>query len=262
MRVVVSTVLCAIGLLALAAQAQVPRFGSEFQVNVYTFGGEDEPAVGCDADGNVLVAWQGRPGVNDHDLVSNIFFRRHDAFGMSLSADVELGGLPPCSGPRISPKMCVDAAGNALVVFRRLGDLDLHGQRYDSTGAPLGAEFEVANIDSSSYFALGLGSHAVACEDAGDFVVVWSAFAGYSVYDGVNVRARRFASGGTSIGSEFQVNTYTVALQPSVASDSDGDFMTATSSSRGRRILSTATARESSHAASTVGACRPAPSSR
>ena len=61
--------------------------------------------------------------------------------------------------------MCVDSTGNALVVFRRLSDLDLHGQRYDSTGAPLGTEFQVANIDSSSYFEAAIAGHAVSCED-------------------------------------------------------------------------------------------------
>src|SRR6185436_18864316 len=97
------------------AAAQVSRLGDEFQVNTFTLGSQEAPAAACDANGNAVLAWQGRPTGNDHDLVNGIFFQRYDAFGMPLGSENEVSPHPPCSLPRVFPEICRDAAGNAVV---------------------------------------------------------------------------------------------------------------------------------------------------
>ena len=68
----------------------------------------------------------------------------------------------------------------------------------------------------------------MAVDADGDFVVVWESY-GSSGTDtsGFSVQGQRYASGGSTQGAEFQVNTYTTGFQrhPSVAADADGDFV-------------------------------------
>jgi hypothetical protein len=214
----VAAVLC-----PLIAAAQTPRLGDEFQVATFTVGAQEAPAAACDASGNVVLAWQGRPSGNDHDLVRGIFFQRFDAFGSPLGAQTEVDPEPVCSLPRLLPEICRDAAGNTVLVYRQFPTLDLRAARVDSAGTPIGTEFQVAGGAGLTYSVLLYGGHDVACEDGGDFVVAWTD----GTYSGANVRARRFASAGTPIGTEFQVNSFTSAFFPSIASDDDGDFIIA-----------------------------------
>ena len=61
----------------------------------------------------------------------------------------------------------------------------------------------------------------------GDFVITWQS----NLQDGSSygVFAQRYNAAGVAQGGEFQVNTYTTSLQttPSIAMDSDGDFVIA-----------------------------------
>jgi hypothetical protein len=62
----------------------------------------------------------------------------------------------------------------------------------------------------------------------GDFVVGWSSSdSGGTDSDNASVHGQRYASDGSSVGAEFQVNTYTNNGQrsPSVSVDADGDLV-------------------------------------
>ena len=67
----------------------------------------------------------------------------------------------------------------------------------------------------------------------GDFVVVWTSYgsSGTDTY-WYSVQGQRYASDGSEIGSEFQVNTFTTGGQTanSVAVDADGNFVVVWSS--------------------------------
>jgi hypothetical protein len=122
------------------------------------------------------------------------------------------------------PAAASDASGNFVVVWDSGVNQDgsfwgVFGQRYDSSGAPLGPEFRV------NTFTLFAQDPSVASDDAGDFVVVWrSRFLDGSGY---GVLGQRFDSSGTPVGPEFRVNTYTTGDQysPAVASDESGNFI-------------------------------------
>jgi hypothetical protein len=91
-----------------------------------------------------------------------------------------------------------------------------------SAQTKVGAEFK-----ANTYTTNAQQNPSVAIDSDGDFVVAWQSFG----QDGSNygIYAQRYNSSGTAQGSEFRVNTYTTNSQrnPSVAIDSDGDFVVA-----------------------------------
>src|SRR6185436_14277277 len=98
----------------------------------------------------------------------------------------------------------------------------IFGRRFDSSGVPQAAEFQV-----NSYTAASQLYSAVAMSAAGSFVVVWES----NGQDGESgsVFAQRFDAGGAPLGVEFGVNTYTPSNQqyPDVAADDLGGFVVA-----------------------------------
>ena len=119
----------------------------------------------------------------------------------------------------------MDSAGDFVVAWENYNaggygvGYAVYAQQYNASGATYGGEFLV------NTYALGLFSSptSVAMDSAGDFVVSWQSedSSGYGIY------AQQYNASGTAHGSEFQVNTSTAGNQdePSVAMDSEGDFV-------------------------------------
>jgi hypothetical protein len=129
------------------------------------------------------------------------------------------------------PSIAVDADGDFVVSWSSAtqdgpGTPGIFAARFDSAGGRLGIEFQI------NAYTTGIQDYSsVASEASGDFVVVWQSYQ----QDGnlYGIFGRRFASDGTPLAGEFQVNAYTsnFQVQPEVASDSDGDFVVAWRSS-------------------------------
>ncbi len=96
----------------------------------------------------------------------------------------------------------------------------VYGQLYDGSGTKIGSEFQVNTYTASSQFA----SSAAGLSN-GNFVVTWDS-AGQDG-DLRGVYGQLYDGSGTKIGSEFQVNTYTVSSQgsPSASGLSNGTFV-------------------------------------
>ncbi len=131
-------------------------------------------------------------------------------------------------GQLVNPPKAVasDAAGNFVVVWITF-DQDgsgagLFGQRYSSTGAMLGTEFQVNTYTTG--WQGGYGA-VVASDAAGNFVVVWDSDGQDG--SGAGLFGQRYTAAGAKLGTEFQVNTYTTDNQlfPAVASDAAGNFV-------------------------------------
>jgi hypothetical protein len=126
---------------------------------------------------------------------------------------------------QFDPAVGRDPAGNFVVVWTTSlpggGVTHIRGQRYGSSGAPLGAEFAVNSYAQGSQRYPGIAGDA-----AGDFVAVWS---GTGQDDGDGIFAQRYDTAGGAVGIEFRVNTYTTGFQraPSVAKAASGDFVVA-----------------------------------
>jgi hypothetical protein len=118
--------------------------------------------------------------------------------------------------------IAADANGNFVVVWGsiQMDGGDIVGQRFDHTGAAVGAEFRV-----NSYTTRSQRSPSVAMDASGNFVVVWGGEGQDDDFNGIF--GQRFDSSGVPQGTEFHVNTTTADFQiePSVASDANGNFV-------------------------------------
>jgi len=161
---------------------------------------------------------------------------RSKAWAQPVGAEFQVNTYVPNN--QFDPTLGPDGAGGFVVVWESLGSsgsdssgYSVAAQRYDSTGMPVGGEFQVNTYTTSDQSGPG-----VAPDGAGGFVVVWES-RGSTGSDSFyhSIQARRFASTGTPIGAEFQVNTYTTNIQagPAVAPDGAGGFVVVWSSAGG-----------------------------
>ncbi len=216
-----------------------PR-GGEFQVNTYTTGdqarGYHGADVGMDSDGDFVVVWDSQGSSGSDSYRWSVQGQRYASDGSPRGDEFQVNTYT--SIYQWNPSVAMEADGDFVVIWTSYGssgtDSDrwsVQGQRYASDGSPRGGEFQV-NTYTTNY----QGEYSrpnVAMDSSGDFVVVWqsgksnaSGSSGTDL-DGWSVQGRRYASDGSAVGSEFQVNTYTTDNQqhPSVAMDADGDFV-------------------------------------
>ncbi len=196
--------------------------GTEFQVNTYTVGEQQNPGICCDASGNFAVVWEGY-GPEDGDA-AGVFGQRFGSDGAFLGSEFQVNSYT--TGAQHYPQVCCDAGGDFVVVWTsRLQDGDysgVFGQRFASGGQPRGTEFQV-----NTYTTQDQAYAAICCDADGDFVVAWQS----NKQDGAEqgIFGQRFASNGGATGSEFQINTYTSSFQqdPTICCDPNGDFVVA-----------------------------------
>jgi len=210
-------------LLPLPAFAATP-IGSEFQVNTYTTGDQDYPAVATGAAGFVVV-WQ---SAGQDGSFAGVFGQRFADTGARIGSEFQVNAFT--TGSQAVPVVSSDPAGNFVVLWQspaRDGSRTaVIGRRYASTGAPVGSEFQV-NTYTTNYQQ----DVAVAADSAGGFVVVWKSVDQDG--SGAGVFGQRFASAGAALGSEFQINTFTTGdqLDPAVGAHPAGGFVVAWDSS-------------------------------
>jgi hypothetical protein len=243
--------------------------GVEFQVNDYTHNNQRLPAVAVDVDGDFVVVWES----SGQDYSSlGVFAHRFASSGVALGAEFQVNTWT--EGSQNFSSLGMSADGDFVVVWQSYAqDGDDNGifcQRFDSAGAPVGAEFQVNSSTLGAQIRPAVGMNG-----EGDFVVTWfvigpgvfarsfdsagvavgaeilvasggllsavaveaaggSVIAWHANQDGSaeGIFARRFDSAGSAIGARFQVNTYTTNSQAdaTVAVASSGDFVVAWSS--------------------------------
>jgi hypothetical protein len=202
--------------------------GSQFQVNSYTTHNQLRPAVAMDSNGDFVVVWDSA-GSNSDPSGLSVQGQRYDSSGGPVGSQFQISTAT--TGDQFKPAVSMDSNGDFVVVWESYSSsgsdnsaISIQGQRYDSSGAPAGGEFQV-----NSYTTGNQLYPAVSMDSDGDFVVVWGSYISYSYGDDqdFSVQGQRYNSAGTPQGSQFQVNTYTTREQglPAIASDSDGDFV-------------------------------------
>jgi hypothetical protein len=208
----------ALSIPGVAAPQGMP-LGPEFRVNTYTTGGQLLSSVARHSLGNFIVVWVGyTQGGTDTD----IFGQRYADSGTPIGPEFRVNAYTPT--PQRNPSVAADPSGNFVVVWQTfLQDGEAYavfGQRYASSGVPIGSEFRV-NTYTTSDQALP----AVAADSSGGFVVVWESWDQDGSERGIF--GQRYASSGAPLGTEFRVNTYTTYRQSrlSVAAGSTGDFV-------------------------------------
>ena len=202
--------------------------GTQFQVNSYTTNSQSRPSVAVDQDGAFVVVWQSLGSAAGDTSSYGVQGQRFDWQGNSIGTQFQVNSYTTNSQSR--PSVAVAQDGDFVVVWQSLGSAagdvssqSVQGQRFDWQGNSIGTQFQV-----NSYTTNSQSRPSVAVAQDGDFVVVWeslgSAAGDTSSY---GVQGQRFDWQGNSIGTQFQVNSYTTSSQsgPSVAVDQDGDFV-------------------------------------
>jgi flagellin-like hook-associated protein FlgL len=193
--------------------------GGEFAINTHTVNAQESPVVTGLADGGFVVAWQSA-GQDGADL--GIYGQRFDAAGSAVGG--EFRANTTVAGPQQNPSIASLTDGGYVVTWSSGGqDGDgshgIYGQRYDATGAAVGAEFQVNGTipgDQMDSSIVGLST--------GGFVVSWRAMQPGS--DAADIYGRAFDSQGQALGSEFRLNTLVEEDQytPRLFAGADGGF--------------------------------------
>jgi hypothetical protein len=211
---------CTLLVLSLAAPTAVAqRLGPEFHVNADTTNYQRLPAVAADSTGNFVVVW--RSSVQNASF-STIFGRRFSSTGTAVGEEFRVN---PVAYHSEAPAVASDSSGNFVVVWQTVGPdgdaFGVAGQRYASSGAPLGASFQVNTSTPGNQYKA-----QVASISTGGFVVAWEDTGGADGY-ALGIFGRRYDVGGAPLGGEFRINTYTSGQQenPDVASDAAGGFV-------------------------------------
>ena len=194
-------------LLPASALPQGDPIGPEFRVNTFTTSSQWFPAVSFDALGNFVVVWESVS--QDYAATSGVYGQRYASSGLPIGPEFRVN--TQLTGSQSSP---AGAASASVASCGWTGNVQdgsadgVFGQRFASSGAPLGPEFRV-----NTYTTGPQTLPAVCVADAGTFVVTWNSRFQDGSYWGVY--AQRYASTGAPLGAEFRVNTFTTLYQSS-----------------------------------------------
>ena len=199
--------------------------GSEFRVNTYTTSSQLQSSVTALSDGGFLVTWNSS---NQDGNSTGIYGQRYAANSTAVGGEFRANTYT-ASIQGFSSATALSDGGFVVTWSSFLQDgssSGIYGQRFAANGAAVGSEFR-ANTHTTSEQQFS----SVTGLSGGGFVVTWESLD----QDGDNygIYGQRYASDGTAIGGEFQVNSYTTSFQqsPSVAALSDGGFLVTWSSS-------------------------------
>ncbi|HXI03212.1 MAG TPA: hypothetical protein VNI57_08535, partial [Candidatus Saccharimonadales bacterium] len=197
--------------------------GSEFQANIWTTGSQTTPRVAFDGSGGFVVSWLDNAGEDGSG--QGVFARRIDDTGAPAGGEFQVNAST--LGDQVLEGMAPLAGGGFVVTWHDASGLDgegdgVFGRVFDSSGGAIGGQFQV-----NAYTSGDQNLSAVTAEPNGGFVVVWTGL--YQRLDDFGIFGRQFDSAGAPRSAEFLVNSYTTGIQraPTVAADSQGDFIVA-----------------------------------
>lgn len=178
--------------------------GSEFVVNNYTTGGQEEPCVAMNGSGEFVIAWSSN---GEDGSGYGIFAKRYSSSGTGLAA-FQVNSYS--SGHQFHPSIAICGNGSFIIAWTSASQdgsgEGVYAQRYFSNGSKIGGEFAVNTYtDSDQDFP------AVAMTATGIFVISWESNGQDG--DGYGIFARKFHANGSAIGSEFKANNYTSGNQ-------------------------------------------------
>ncbi|MBI3448163.1 MAG: hypothetical protein HY049_04495 [Acidobacteria bacterium] len=195
--------------------------GSEFRINTSTLGDQFDPSVAIGDSGEFVVAWTSYAQDGSAD---GVFGQRFDSAGVPQGTEFQVNTYTTSDQRKAA--VSVGPLGEFTVAWESFGqdgsNLGVFGQRFDSSGAPQGAEFAVNTYTTNRQQLPSIGT-----DSSGNFVVAWQSRNQDGSGDGV--LARRFDSTGAALGTEFQANTFTTGNQnsASVGIDPFGEFTVA-----------------------------------
>jgi hypothetical protein len=189
----------------------------EFLINTYTTGQQGDADACAGTDGSFVVVWNSEEQDGDG---FGMFARRFDADAAALGPEFQVNTYT--IGGQAFGRVCCAVDGSFTVAWTDLDGLDgqfsgVFARRFNSTGSPLGDQYQVNTYTSSSSTVT-----SVACDAGGRTVVVWQTL-------GRQLSGQAYAADGQTLGSEFTVSQSDVGVpqQGSAAMAENGTFVVA-----------------------------------
>jgi hypothetical protein len=207
------------GIAAQRYAADGTAQGGELLANTAVIGDQEDPEVAMDADGNFVIIWESFGQDGDG---YGLYGQRYDANGTAQGAEFLVN--TETTGDQTFQHVAMNATGDFVVVWKSDGQdgdgYGVYGQRYSSTGATVGNEFQV-NVEVTG----NQEDPAVTLDEAGNFFVVWESDGQDG--DRYGIYGRHYDSTGTPVAGEFRINTTTVNDQedPRTVLDTDGNLI-------------------------------------
>jgi hypothetical protein len=191
------------------------------RANTFTSGNMRSPSVASSADAFVVV-WQ-----SPQNGTPDVFGQRFSTAALPKRLGNNFRVNSFVTGTQGYPAVAMDGSGNFVVVYQSSlasVEIDVNGQRFNSTGTRLGAEFRVNTFTSVAVTYAYVSIPSVSSDPSGNFVVVWASASGGNY----TIHGQRYSSAGAMVGGDFRVNSNTTFItqrNPSVSSASDGSFV-------------------------------------
>ncbi len=180
------------------------KIGSETLVNTFTEGEQERPALAVNNNGDFLVVWASHSGTSE-----SIFDIKARLFKSNTATAGEFLVNTTTAKSQTNPSAAASGNGNYVVVWESWdqdgSDRGVFAQILDADGNPVGSEFQVNTTTAYSQ-----AKPAVKFMPNGNFVVVWESWRqDIATPYGYGVFGKIFASDGSVVKDEFQINTYT-----------------------------------------------------
>jgi len=164
--------------------------GAEFRVNATRINAYFPQGSGAAAAplGEFTVVWGAYAGFPEPTNF-NVFGQRFDAPGVPMGGEFRINSF--ATGPQNFPAVATDGLGDFVVVWTSYGQqgvAGVFGQRYASSGSPVGPEFRVSTYDPS----FKKRPEVAAAADGSGFVVVW--LSEYQDGSGSGIYGQRFGA--------------------------------------------------------------------
>ena len=191
--------------------------GDDFQINTFASDDQRNPSVAISPTGDFVVVWSSQYQDGSAD---GVYGRRYNSLGIPQGDEFLVSTTTESS--QQFPDVAMDDLGNFFVVwgsyFQDGSHLGIFGQRFDQEGNRVGNEFQINTFTEDRQ-----GNASISLSPDGHAVVAWES-AGQDG-SGKGIYAQLFNNDGNPIGSEVQVNTYTLADQhsPSVSVNTIGE---------------------------------------
>lgn len=212
------------GIFAQRFTAAGQKVGSEFQVNAFTQGNQSLSTATGLSDGGWVIVWtsDGQDGSFD-----GVFGQRYSASGAKVGPEFQVNTYTPSS--QNYPAVTALSDGGWVVTWTSYGQdgsaSGVYGQRYASTGARAGIEFQ---INTSTHDA----QHNVLTVPTkeGGWVAIWESMHGTTN----EIFGQIFSATGQKTGGEFLVSVNgSRAIWPTAASLADGGWVVTWTSCEG-----------------------------
>ncbi len=181
------------------------------------------PKVAMDSAGDFTIAFQGYDA-NSH----GVFAQQFNSSGTSQGAIFRVN--TPQTDNQGAPTIAMDSAGDFVIAWEDGGptqNAGIYAQRYNPSGVAQGSNTAISTVTSGS----SPGNPSVAMEPTGQYAIAWqfdqTAAGAGNGFQGIETQ--RFDASGNALTSVVQLNTPENYNQggPSVAIDSEGDFVVA-----------------------------------